>query len=83
MKNEVDENLAIYWELTSGDLGEKSWKASISFTPSFGVPQKALKLLFEALEDLSVQVMLELDDGKEYECVIHEIDDLADSGLLR
>ncbi len=77
-----DEKITIYWELIFGNLGAKSWKASVSFTPSFGVPERALKLLFGALEDPSIQVLLELDDGKKYECVIHEILDLADCGVI-
>ena len=78
----VEQDIYIYWNTFQGQFGEHSWKASISFSENFSVPEKALKLLSNALHDSTVQVVIELDDGRRHECVIHSIDDLADSGLI-
>ena len=77
-----DESVAIFWELQYGIPGKNSWKASVSFSKSSYVSQRAHNLLFKALENLSIQTKLEIADGTKYDCVIHSIDDLADCEFI-
>jgi len=78
----LEEKLKVYWSLFQGDFDQDSWKASISFSEDYNVPQGAIRILSNVLEDESIQVLLDIGNGHKIECVIHSIVDLSDNGVI-
>jgi len=82
LKHGAQENIKVFWKVFQGGFKQSSWKAIISFSEDFTVPDKASDLFFEAIDDTTIQVMLELEDGTQIDCVIHSIADLTDEGVI-
>ena len=81
-KRGAQEKIKVFWKVFQGGFRQGSWKASISFSEDFTVPEKASDLFFEAIDDTTIQVMLELEDGTQIDCVIHSIVDFTDEGVI-
>jgi hypothetical protein len=82
LRHNTEEKINVLWNIFQGSFEKNSWKASISFSEDFSVSEKALNLLFEAIDNNLSQLSLELEDEKKYDCTIYSITDLTDSGLI-
>ncbi|MGA7193510.1 MAG: hypothetical protein WBW94_07740 [Anaerolineales bacterium] len=72
----------IYWMIIYGDPEQKNWKANVSFTSGWSIPQRALELLFQALEEnSSTRVEFEPKNGIKVKCAITDISDLSDGAI--
>lgn len=82
LRNNIQEKIDVFWNIFEGSFEKNFWKASISFSEDYVVPEIAYKILFQTIDNEDSILFLEIDMDNKYQCVIHNITDLSDSGIV-
>lgn len=84
IKDSKKQKLKVHWKIKHGEklLNGQSWIANIDFL-NFPAPVEAVDLIFAALEKSAIKLELHTDDGACVDCVIYDILDFSDVGVVQ
>ncbi len=78
---DIQEIIPVYWQVSLGEISEgNTWKADISFTQNWKLPEKAKICIFHYLRNLTAEMKLQINDETIARCgvIMEEYESMED-----